>query len=116
MKNKHNKLKLASVLGTFNLSEMTTVKTGDDCTFFHDEADVTTVSFVLEAAQSGQNVICILSDDTKVFILLVFWVTDLQCKVQMEHWDGSVLESQCHLCRSWSEMLAATRYARAQWL
>ena len=68
--------------------------TGDDCIFQHDEADVTMVSFVLEAAKSGQSVIQILSDDTDVFILLVYWVyrADLQCNVQMERWDGSVLD------------------------
>ena len=51
-------------------------------------------SFLLEAAKSGQNVICILRDDTGVFVILAFWMnwTDLQCKVQMEPLDGSVLD------------------------
>ena len=51
-------------------------------------------SFRLETAKSGQNVICILMDDTDVFVLLAYWVNraDLQCKVQMEGWDGSVLD------------------------
>ena len=71
MKSKSNKRKLASVLGTFNLGENTTVETGDDCIFKHDEADVTMVSFVLEATKSGQSVIQILSDDTDVFIPLL---------------------------------------------
>ena len=94
MKSKTNKRKLASVLGTFNLGENTTVETGDDCIFKHDVAVVTMISFVLEAAKSGQSVIQILSDDTDVFILLVYWVyqADLYCKVQMERWDGSVLD------------------------
>ena len=41
-----------------------------------------------------ENVICILRDDTDVCVLLAYWVNqaDLQCKVQMEHWDGSVLD------------------------
>ena len=47
MKSKSNKRKLASVLGTFNLGENTTVETFDDGSFQHDEADVTMVSFVL---------------------------------------------------------------------
>ena len=42
--------KLASALGSFNLGENTTVETGDDCNSFHDEADVTMVPFLLEAA------------------------------------------------------------------
>ena len=51
-------------------------------------------SFLLEAAKSGQNVICVLRDDTGVVVLLAYLVkrADLQCKVQMEHWDGSVLD------------------------
>ena len=38
---------------------------------------------------------CILSDDTDVFVLLLYWVNraDMQCKVQMERWDGSVLDT-----------------------
>ena len=50
-------------------------------------------SFLLEAAKSGQNEICILRDDTDVFVLFVYWVNwaDLQCNVQMERWDGSAL-------------------------
>ena len=38
---------------------------------------------------------CILSDDTDVSVLLLYWVkrTDMQCKVQMERWDGSVLDT-----------------------
>ena len=40
--------------------------------------------------------ICILSDDTDVFVLLVYWVNwaDMQCKVQMERLDVSVLDIQ----------------------
>ena len=72
MKSKSNKRKLASVLGTFNLGENTTVETCDDGSFQHDEADVTMVSFVLEAAMSGQSVIHVLSDDTDVFVFLVY--------------------------------------------
>ena len=49
---------------------------------------------MLEAAKSGQNVICILSDDTDVFVLLAYWV-DLQCKVQMERWDESDINAIC---------------------
>ena len=51
-------------------------------------------SFLLEAAKSGQNVICILRDDTDVFVLFAYWVNRaaLQCKVKMERWDGSVLD------------------------
>ena len=67
-------------------------------------------SFLLEAAKSGQKVICILSDDTDVFVLLAYWVnwTDLQCKVQMERWDGSVLDINAicaDLGQKWLQLL-----------
>ena len=66
----------------------------DDGVFQHDEADVTMVSYVLEAARRGKEVIRVLSDDTDVFALLVYWVyrAEVQCKVQMERWDGTVLD------------------------
>ena len=60
MKSESGKRKLGSVLGTFNLGENSSVKTGDDCNCFHDVADVTMVSFVLEAAKSSQSVVHII--------------------------------------------------------
>ena len=36
----------------------------DDGVFHHDETDVTMVSYALQAANYGKNVIRILSDDT----------------------------------------------------
>ena len=69
MKGKFKKRKLAGVLGTFNLGEITTMETGNDGTFCHDEAGVI---IVLEATQSGQCVIP-YSNDKDVFVLLVYW-------------------------------------------
>jgi len=48
------------------------METQQDGVFGHDEADVPMVSYVLEAANSGKDVIGVLSDDTDVFILLVY--------------------------------------------
>ena len=73
MKSNLNKRNLDSVLGNFNLGESTTVETGDKDTL-SDEADVTMVSFLLETANSGQSVIRVLSDDTYVFVLLMYWI------------------------------------------
>ena len=46
------------------------------------------------SSNNGKGVIHVLSDDTDVFVLLVYWVhrADLQCKVQMEQWDGTILD------------------------
>ena len=48
------------------------METPDDGTFSHDEADVTMISYVFEAASRGKRVIRVLSDDTDVFLLLVY--------------------------------------------
>jgi len=74
LKSKSNKRRLASVLCTFSMGDTVTMKTRDDGTFSHDEAYVTMVSYVIQAASHGRCVICVLSDDTDVFILLVYWV------------------------------------------
>ena len=70
------------------------METQDDGAFRQDEADVTMISYVLQAANHGRSVIRVLSDDTDVFVLLVYWVrqASLKCKVQMERWDGTVLD------------------------
>ena len=71
-----------------------TMETKDDGAFSHDEAYITIISCVLAAANDGKNAIRVLSDDTDVFFLLVYWTyrAKLDCKVQMEHWDGTVLD------------------------
>ena len=64
MKNKSKKQKRVSILGTFNLGEITVVDTEDyGIQKFHDEASVT---IVLETTTSGQSVRRMLSGDTDV--------------------------------------------------
>lgn len=50
------------------------------------------ISYVLMAAESNTQVIRILSDDTDVFMLLIYWVyrNKIQSRVQMQRWDGAV--------------------------
>ena len=59
----------------------------------HDEADVLMISYMIETVREGKRVIRIISDDTDVLILLVFWIRKLMITslVQLEKWDGSVL-------------------------
>lgn len=65
------------------------------------------VSYIIPAANYGKDVIRVVSDETDVFILLVYWVhrATLQCKVQMERWNGTVLE-----------VFATTWCACSQWV
>ena len=94
LKSKNNKRRLASVLSTFDAEEDATMDSPDDSAYGHDEADITLISYVLESANNGKGVIRVLSDDTDVIVLLVYCVhrADLQCKVQMEQWDGTILD------------------------
>ena len=74
MRNKHNKLQLSKVLSTYNFGERVTVESQSDGVFSHEEADITMISYLLIAAEYDTPVIRILSDDTDVFMLLVYWV------------------------------------------
>ena len=40
----------------------------------HDEVGITATSYVIEVGNSGKYVIRVISDDTDVFVLLVYWV------------------------------------------
>ena len=50
--------------------------------------------YLLQATESGKSVIRILTDDTDVFVLLVYWVWKMQLHsaVQMERWNGVVID------------------------
>ena len=60
----------------------------------HEEADKTIISYMLQAAKAEAPVIRILSDDTDVFVLLVYWVwkSPVKAKVEMEKWDKTFLD------------------------
>ena len=95
LKNTHNKRQLSRVLSTFDMSAAVTIDTRNPGVFGHGEADVTIISYVLQVVGDGKNVVRVLCDDTDVFVLLVFWMWRNQlvdkCQMQMERWDGAVL-------------------------
>ena len=66
MKNKHNKRGLSRLLCTFNMGCGVTVDRIDDGVFGHDEADITIISYMLQAADGGCHVVRVLSDDTDI--------------------------------------------------
>ena len=55
----------------------------DDDRFQHDEADITIISHVLQAASEGKNVISVKLDDTDVFVLLVYWIYKKKIKASV---------------------------------
>ena len=85
---KNKQCRLASALSTF--SRM--METWDEGVFGCDEV---MLSYVLKAAENGKRVVRVLSDDTDMFVLLVYWVywadLELLCKLQMQRWDRTVL-------------------------
>jgi len=52
------------------------------------------IAYMLQAAEFDEDVIRILSDYTDVFVMLVYWVWRMQlhCSVQMERWNGVVVD------------------------
>ena len=62
--------------------------------FEHDKTGVTMIAYLLQAAKSGTSVIRIITDDTDIFVLLVYWVWNMHVHsaVQMERWKGVVIE------------------------
>ena len=74
LKNKHNKLELSRILSTLDMDADMAIDSRYNGGFEHDEADVTMIAYLLQAAESGKSVIRILTDDTDVFVLLVYWV------------------------------------------
>ena len=51
---------------------------------------------MFQAADAGRQVVRILSDDSNIFVLLVYWTwryyIQVRVSVQMEKWDGVVLD------------------------
>ena len=50
----------------------------DDYGFTHDEADVAMIAYIPQTAEFGKDAIRIDSDDTDVFVRLVYWVWKMQ--------------------------------------
>ena len=90
---KHNKRQLSHVISSFDFGPKVKLESSSDGAYSHDEADVTMVASLLKEAGHGR-VMRVLSDDTDVFVLLVYWVwkVQLSCSVQMKRWDGSIID------------------------
>ncbi len=93
MKNTSNKKQLCQLLCTFDIGDDICMIGSEQSNVQHDEADVTIISYTLNAANHGYENIRILSDDTDIFVLLVYWTwkSKIQTQIQMEKWDGSIL-------------------------
>ena len=91
--NSKNKNLLNNILCSYPLPHNIQLVNMLDCGVTHDEADVTLCSHMLKAVAEGALTIRILSDDTDVFVLFVYWTSRMRVvKIQMEKWNGDVLE------------------------
>ena len=72
LKNKHNKLEMSRILSTLDMAADMSIDSRYNGGFDHGKADVTMIAYILQAAESGKSVIRILTDDTDVFVLLVY--------------------------------------------
>ena len=90
IKSKANKKALVKVLSTFKLGNAVTMVGREKSMYSYDEADITTISYLLEDVKNGKNIVRMINDDTDVFVLLMFWVWRLQmtARVQLDRWCG----------------------------
>ena len=94
LKNKHNKLELSRILSILDMDADMSIDSRCNGDFEHDKTGVTMIAYLLQAAESGTSEIRILTDDTGIFVLLVYWVwkMHLHSAVQMERWKGVVID------------------------
>ena len=95
MKSKANKKALVRVLSTFNLGNNVTMVGREESMYSHDEADITIIRYLLEAVRNGMNIVRVISNDTDVFVLLIYWVWRLHLTacVQLDRWCGAILNT-----------------------
>ena len=74
MKSKANKRFISRLLCTCTMDSHILMVGEEKGLLNHDDADVLMISYMIEAVRKDKRVIRIISDETDVLILLVFWV------------------------------------------
>ena len=94
LKNSGEKSLLASILCGYPVQNNVQLVNKLDFLVTHDEADITLCSYMLDAAASSSGIVRIVCDDTDVLVLVVYltWRKTIGKKIQMEKWDGTVLD------------------------
>ena len=72
--NASNKNKLTSILCEDSVTNNTQLINKQNCSVNNCEADITLCSYMLKAVEDGAKTILILSDDTEILVLVVYWV------------------------------------------
>ena len=84
MNSKANKKTLVRVHSTYNLGNNVTMVGRDESMYSHNEADIVIISYLLEAVTNGKNIVRVISDDTDIFLLLIFLVWRLQMTARVQ--------------------------------
>ena len=94
MKNKNNKKKLSALISSISFGSDITLESQSSGAFLHEEADITMITYLLQVAESNK-IIRVLSNDTDVLVLLIYWVWKAElhskCEVQMDCWNGEII-------------------------
>ena len=85
--------RLGELLCTHNIGDLIEMVSRAGSIVTHDKADVSLISYMLDAARYGTKTVHILSDDTDVFVLIVYWCwkVGITSHLQMQRRDGTVL-------------------------
>lgn len=111
MASESNKRQLIELLCSMDYPNHIHLIGENNCLFGHEEADVLLISYTLEMVKTGKSDIQIISDDTDVFILLLFffWKHKLSCNISMQKFNGEVINinaSASNLGDKCSQLLA----------
>ena len=65
----------------------------EESIYRHDEAEITVISYLLEATRNGKNTVRVITDDTDIFILLIFslWRLQMTAGVQLDRRHGAFI-------------------------
>ena len=79
MKNKTNMQRLGELLCMHSIGDHIEMVSTADSIVSHDEADVSLISYMLDEARRGAKTVRILSDDTDVFVLMIYRCLKVTC-------------------------------------
>ena len=80
----------------------------DEAKVTHDKAEITLISYMLKSVKRGAKFVCVFSDHTYVFILLVYWTWKCKMAVDIQMENG--MGPSCQLTALLASVLAFLLY------
>lgn len=90
MKNSDNKDALSRLLCKCDMGANILAVGADEDLFSHDKANVTMTSYMLQAFDEGKSIICILSEDTDVFVTIRTLVVEKKMSGHTSRWSDLI--------------------------